>query len=88
MCQSRDGTYISVQTSDGYIKVIQESNMKVILSQKRHNLPITACAFVTLGGDVEEPSHVMTGSADYTYNFIAVQSSSLDFLQTFVNLLV
>jgi len=51
MRQSRDGSLISVQTSDGYIKAVEESTMKILLSQKRHNLPITACHFITIYGE-------------------------------------
>jgi len=59
---------LTVMTSDGWIKCVQ--NNKVVLSQKRHNLPVTCTAFL-------DESHIFTGSADYTYNMIKLPQSNL-----------
>lgn len=73
---SRDGSYISVSTSDGYIKVIDQNSGKMLLSQKRHNLPTTCCIFTNIEGNtLDTPTHIITGSADYTYNLIAIPSN-------------
>ena len=79
---SRDGELIQVGTSDGHVILIEESTNKVLINQKRHNLPITACAFVS--------NYAVTGSADYTYNFVPYSKSNglLDFLQDVVQFLI
>ena len=55
--------YLGVTTSDGHVKVIRDN--KVILSQKRNNLPTTCSAWYGT-------SHIFIGSADYTYNLVAI----------------
>ena len=72
---SRDNSLISVATSDGYIKFISRSSHKILLSQKRHNLPVTSIAFTNADAFMapeqsSAPTHVLVGSADYTYNII------------------
>lgn len=74
MLVSPDGDYVSVTTSDGCIKTVQTSTNKMVVSQKRHNLPCTATAFVVPGLG-QAPTHVVSASADYTYNLISVPSS-------------
>ena len=81
MALSRDGNLIMIKTCDGYFKCIQESNQKILLDQKRHNLPVTTCGFIynygegtrqeTITDDLV-PTHVVTASADYTYNIIEI----------------
>ena len=73
---SRDGAYLSVNTCDGFIKIIDQYSCKMILSQKRHNLPTTSSIFLTLDGDfIHNPTHVVTVSADYTYNMVPIPSN-------------
>lgn len=73
---SRDGAYLSVNTCDGFIKIIDQYSCTLILSQKRHNLPTTSSIFITLDGNyIDNPSHVVTVSADYTYNMIPIPST-------------
>ena len=73
---SRDGSYISVSTSDGYIKVLDQYSGKMLLNQKRHNLPTTCCVFTnSYGNPMATPTHIITGSADYTYNLISIPQS-------------
>ena len=75
MLVSPDGGYVSVTTSDGCIRTVETSTNKVVIGQKRHNLPCTATGFVVPGID-QAPTHVVTGSADYTYNLIKVPGST------------
>jgi len=55
---------MSVMTSDGQIKIVDLDENKVIYSQKKHNLPVTSSVFLA------NNNYILTGSADYTYNFI------------------
>lgn len=59
---------ITVMTSDGWIKCVQDN--KVVLAQKRHNLPVTCTAYI-------DSTHIFTGSADYTYNMIPLPASNI-----------
>ena len=63
-----DTTLISVLTSDGYVKTLTE-DFQIIVSQKRHNLPVTSLVYLD--------DHIITGSADYTYNFIPIKLPGL-----------
>lgn len=74
MCMSPDASYISIMTSDGWIKTVDASTKKMLISQKRHNLPVTCTSFFAPDGST--PSHVISGSADYTYNLIPLPRDS------------
>lgn len=70
---SANGKQIGVMTSDGYIKVYDEQSHKTIISEKRHRLPVTCISFIhDFNGNAE---YVLSGSADYTYNFIYCKCS-------------
>lgn len=71
---SPDSQYLSVTTSDGFVKVVDRPNMKLLLSQKRNNLPTTCHGWYSSSLD-QSPSHIFIGSADYTYNLIAIPNS-------------
>jgi len=68
---SLDNQFIGVATSDGSIKVIDELTGKILIDQKRHNLPITGVGFSSTEDSLPV---VVTGSADYTYNLIKVKN--------------
>lgn len=72
MLPSRDDLLISIATSDGFIKIIDENAQKVVLTQKRHNLPVTAMGFLNSYDFASSPDTVVTGSADYLYNIIGI----------------
>jgi len=80
MRQSRDGSLIQVYTCDGFLNLIEESTQKIIYSQRWHNMPIAASAAIDtedfLGQEHNEPSHIITVSTDYEYNFIPVTGRS------------
>jgi hypothetical protein len=52
--------------------VIDQSSEKVVLTQKRHNLPVTCMGFLNSYDFSSSPNVVVTGSADYLYNMIAI----------------
>jgi hypothetical protein len=75
MKPSRNDRVLAIATSDGFIKTVDLDSMTPTLSQKRHNLPVTAIGFIdssNLNSNELEvsPDHVLTGSADYLYNII------------------
>ena len=72
MLPSRDDLIISIATSDGFIKVVNESSQSIVLTQKRHNLPVTAMGFLNSSDFASSPNTVVTGSADYLYNIIGI----------------
>lgn len=72
---SPDSQYLSVTTSDGFVKVVDRPNMKVLLSQKRNNLPTTCHGWFSSNQDLS-PSHIFIGSADYTYNLVAIPAGA------------
>ena len=80
MRPSRDGSLISIMTSTGQIKVVEHESQRILLSEKKHNLPVSCSIFTTPGDfaaqDRCEPSHIITGSADYTYNIIGISGQS------------
>ena len=59
--------------SDGFVKVMDESSKKFLVSQKRHNLPVTALNFAC--DNYGSGTHVISGSADYSYNIIPCTQS-------------
>ena len=61
--------------SDGFVKVIDESSKRVYVNEKRHNLPVTTMAFSC--DNYGSANHVLTGSADYSYNIIPCTGSLL-----------
>jgi WD40 repeat protein len=65
---SPDSSLLSISTNDGYVKVVDRASYKILLSQKRHKLPVTCSGWY--GSD--RPSHIFSGSADYSYNLIPV----------------
>ncbi len=74
LCCSTRGDKIGIRTSDGWIKVVNTRNMNdIIVSQKRHRMPVTCLGFKYDGdGDAEA---VISGSSDYTYNIIPCKES-------------
>lgn len=72
---SQNGKQIGIMTSDGFIKVLNERSHKAIVSEKRHRLPVTCINFIhDFNGNAE---YILSGSADYTYNFIYCKTSLL-----------
>jgi hypothetical protein len=60
-------------TSDGWVKLLDESSHKFTYQDKRHKLPATCINFKhDSNGNVD---YLLSGSADYTYNIIPVSSS-------------
>jgi WD40 repeat protein len=78
---SPEGTYLSVLTCDGCIKVIERESMKMLTSQKRNNLP-TGC-HAWFSEDQQDTTHIFTGSADYTYNLIKIPAGTSSILSLF-----
>lgn len=75
---SQDGSQIAIGTSDGWVKVIEESALsrgeaKFIFAEKRHRLPVTCLGFRHDGSGA--PEWVFSGSPDYTYNVIRCTKS-------------
>ena len=73
----RDGRLIALATSDGFIKLIGEQSQRTYISESRHNLPVTCIGFMNTNNPMKPEvtnfaTHLLTGSADYTYNFISV----------------
>lgn len=75
MKPSRNEHLIAIASSDGFIKTVNLNSLDVLMSQKKHNLPVTAIGFIDSNdfnsndSDVT-PNHVVTGSADYLYHLI------------------
>ena len=76
MLPSRDETLISIATSDGFVKVVDQSSEKVVMAQKRHNLPVTCMGFLNSHDFESTPNILVTGSPDYLYNLIPIPASS------------
>mmetsp|Transcript_19440 Transcript_19440/g.18556 ORF Transcript_19440/g.18556 Transcript_19440/m.18556 type:complete len:90 (+) Transcript_19440:166-435(+) len=69
-------------TSDGFVKIFEKEGMKQKYSAKRHKMPITCMSF---RHDIDgEADYVLTGSPDYTYNIIAIPSSWLSSVFSFL----
>lgn len=76
MFLAKSGQLVSIGTSDGFIKLFDLEANCMILSQKRHNLPVVAAGLLAINDpsaaqQVQVADHLVCGSPDYTYNIIS-----------------
>lgn len=76
MFLAKSGQLLSIGTSDGFIKLFDLEANSMILSQKRHNLPVVCAGFLAINDatapqQVQVADHLICGSPDYTYNIIS-----------------
>lgn len=69
-------------TSDGFVKVLDESTHELIVSEKRHKMPVTCLGFKHDYN--EDPEYVLSGSPDYTYNIIDCSISTIRYVISYL----
>jgi len=84
---SQDGSQIAIGTSDGWVKVIEESALsrgeaKFLFAEKRHRLPVTCLGFRHDSSGA--PEWLFSGSPDYTYNVIRCNKSIIISLLSYI----